>query len=102
MSLILNARRKIAFDLSVGVELDRRADHHTLLNFGGAYRIGERLRVRRFRALVSVGSDQNRLKSVADVEGVEAQLIFVLFSNRVDGSQRRFGIEPGYVETTFR
>ena len=34
LALILDAGGKIAFDLSLGVELDRRADHHAVLDFG--------------------------------------------------------------------
>ena len=83
LSLILNACRKVAFDLSLGVELDRAADHHAIFNLGLTNGFRERLWIRRFRALVSVGSDQDRFESVADVERVKAKLIFrILFSER--------------------
>src|SRR6266850_3961379 len=83
LALILNACRKVAFDLSLGVELDRAADHHAIFNLGLTNGVPERFWIRRFHSFVGVGSDQDRFESVAYVEGVKAKLIFrILFSER--------------------
>src|SRR5208282_6818855 len=56
--------------LSLGVELDTRSDADIVGNVGGADGVGQRLRVGRAGALVSVGGDQQRLEG-ENVVGVE-------------------------------
>jgi hypothetical protein len=76
LSLILNARRKVAFDLSLGVEFDRTADHHAIINLGLTNGVPERFWIRRLHSFVGVGGDQDCFESVADVKRVKAKLIF--------------------------
>src|SRR6476660_4184878 len=80
LALILNTCRKVAFDLSLGVELDRAADHHAIFNLGLKNGVPERFWIRRFHSFVGVGGDQDCFESVADVKRVKAKMIFrILF-----------------------
>src|SRR5215831_7271340 len=72
---VLYTRRADAFDLALGVELDRPTEGHLVGDVGLADRVGQRLRIGGLGALERIGGDQDRLEREADIEAVEHQLV---------------------------